>query len=171
QTGATRDDGNEYTAMDLREIQDWIIKPQLALVPGVVEINTVGGFDKQYHVTPYPQKMLNFGITLEDIHNALMHNNSNRGAGYIESNGQQLLVRSPGQLQTIADIENVVLATFDGIPVRVRDVATVAIGHELRTGAATRDGRETVLGTTFMLAGENSRAVARRAAEKLVEIN
>ena len=170
QTGATRDDGNEYTAMDLREIQDWIIKPQLALVPGVVEINTVGGFDKQYHVTPYPQKMLNFGITLEDIHNALMHNNSNRGAGYIESNGQQLLVRSPGQLHTIADIENVFIKNIREAPVRILDVADVAIGRELRTGAATRDGRETVLGIAMMLMGENSRKVARAVAAKLEDV-
>lgn len=170
QAGATREDGSEYTAMDLREIQDWIIKPQLALVPGVVEINTVGGFDKQYHVTPYPQKMLNFGVTLEDIHNALERNNSNRGAGYIESNGQQLLVRSPGQLQTIADIENVFIKNIHNAPVRILDVADVAIGRELRTGAATRDGRETVLGTAMMLMGENSRKVARAVAAKLEEV-
>ncbi len=168
--GATRDDGGEYTAMELREIQDWIIKPQLALVPGVVEVNTIGGFDKQYHVTPHPREMLNFGVTLEDIHRALERNNSNRGAGYIETNGQQLLVRSPGQLQTIADIENVYIKNSHNAPVRIRDVAGVAIGRELRTGAATRDGRETVLGTAMMLMGENSREVARAVAEKLENI-
>lgn len=167
---ATRSDGEPYTAMDLREIQDWIIKPQLALVPGVVEINTIGGFDKQYHVTPYPQKMLNFGITLSDIHRALELNNSNRGAGYIESNGQQFLVRSPGQLKTITDIENVFIKNIQHAPVRIADVADVSIGRELRTGAATRDGKETVLGTAMMLMGENSRRVARAVAEKLEEV-
>lgn len=98
---------------------------------------------------------------------ALRANNTNRGAGYIERNGQQLLVRSPGQLATIGDIEQVVIANRDGAPVRVADVAEVAIGKELRTGAATRDGKETVMGTAMMLVGENSRAVAQAVAEKL----
>jgi cobalt-zinc-cadmium resistance protein CzcA len=168
--GARRTDGSDYDAMALREIQDWIIKPQLALVPGVVEVNTIGGFDKQYHVTPYPQLMLNFGVTLGDIHRALERNNSNRGAGYIETNGQQLLVRSPGQLQTIADIEQVFIKNIHNAPVRILDVADVAIGRELRTGAATRDGEETVLGTAMMLMGENSRKVAKAVAEKLAQI-
>jgi cobalt-zinc-cadmium resistance protein CzcA len=169
--GARQPDGSPYDEVALREIQDWIIKRQLILVDGVTEVNTIGGYDRQYHVRPDPVKLLSWNISMQQVVSALENNNSNRGAGYIESNGQQLLVRSPGQLQNIEDIENVVLATFDGIPVRVRDVATVAIGRELRTGAATRDGRETVLGTTFMLAGENSRVVAKRTAEKLVEIN
>ena len=101
---------------------------------------------------------------------ALRANNANRGAGYIERNGQQLLVRSPGQLTTIGDIEQVVIANRDGRPVKVADVAEVAIGKELRTGAATRDGKETVMGTAMMLVGENSRAVAQAVAEKLETI-
>jgi cobalt-zinc-cadmium resistance protein CzcA len=169
--GALQADGTPYDAFALREIQDWIIKRQLILVDGVTEVNTIGGFDKQYHVTPDPTKLLQWGISLQQVVNALSLNNSNQGAGYIERNGQQLLVRSPGQLQTIDDIENVVLTAFDGSPLKVKDVAEVAIGRELRTGAATRDGKETVLGTTFMLAGENSRAVARRVADKLEDIN
>ena len=168
--GALQPDGTPYDATALREIQDWIIRPQLALVPGVTEINTIGGFEKQYHVTPDPLALLRWHLSFGDVANALRANNDNRGAGYIENNGQQLLVRSPGQLATIADIENVVVTAREGIPVRIRDVATVAIGRELRNGAATRDGRETVLGTTFMLAGENSRAVARRVAAKLQEV-
>ncbi len=168
--GALQADGTPYDATALREIQDWIIRPQLALVPGVTEINTIGGFQKQYHVTPDPAALLRWQLGLDDVATALRANNDNRGAGYIERNGQQLLVRSPGQLATITDIENVVVTARDGIPVRIRDVATVAIGRELRGGAATRDGRETVLGTAFMLAGENSRAVSRRVAAKLQEI-
>jgi cobalt-zinc-cadmium resistance protein CzcA len=169
--GATGADGRPYDSTDLREIQDWIIKPQLSLVPGVTEINSLGGYEKQYHVTPDPTALLRWQLGMDDVVAALRANNENRGAGYIERNGQQLLVRSPGQLATISDIENVVVTAHDGIPVRVSDVASVAIGHELRAGAATRDGKETVLGTAFMLAGENSRAVARRVADKLDEIN
>ncbi|KUJ83938.1 CusA/CzcA family heavy metal efflux RND transporter [Microbulbifer flavimaris] len=163
-------DGRPYDAMDLREIQDWIIRPQLALVPGVTEVNTVGGFNKQYHVTPDPRQLLAFDIALGEVGEALRRNNDNRGAGYIETNGRQLLVRSPGQLQSIEDIENVVVAVRTGTPVRVADIAEVAIGRELRTGAATRDGRETVLGTAMMLVGENSRAVARDVAAALEAI-
>ncbi len=165
--GATQADGSPLDATALREIQDWIIKPQLAQVPGVIEVNTIGGYDKQYHVTPSPQRLLEFGITVDELVSALRANNTNRGAGYIERNGQQLLVRSPGQLATIGDIEQVVIANRDGAPVRVADVAEAAIGKELRTGAATRDGKETVMGTAMMLVGENSRAVAQAVAEKL----
>jgi len=168
--GATQADGSPYDATALREIQDWIIKPQLALVPGVTEINTIGGFDKQYHVTPKPQKMLSFGVTMNDINQALRNNNSNRGAGYIERNGQQLLVRSPGQLNTIEDIEQVVIKNLSDTPVKISDVAEVAIGKELRTGAATRNGMETVLGGAMMLVGENSRSVSRAVAMKLQQV-
>lgn len=168
--GATQADGSPYDATALREIQDWIIKPQLALVPGVTEINTIGGFDKQYHVTPDPQKMLGFGVSMNDINQALLNNNDNRGAGYIERNGQQLLVRSPGQLNTIEDIEQVVIKNLSDTPVRISDVADVAIGKELRTGAATRNGMETVLGGAMMLVGENSRSVSRAVAMKLQQI-
>lgn len=168
--GAVQPDGTPYDPVALREIQDWIIKPQLATVPGVVEVNAIGGYTKQYHVTPDPQKLLAFGVTLDDIVHALKRNNTNRGAGYIERTGQRFLVRSPGQLQDIGDIEQVVVTTHGGAPVRIRDVAEVAIGKELRTGAATRDGQETVLGTAMMLMGENSRAVARDVAARLAQI-
>ncbi|MDP2380153.1 MAG: efflux RND transporter permease subunit, partial [Pseudohongiella sp.] len=143
--GALQENGEPWDATALREVQDWIIKPQLAQVPGVIEINSIGGYDKQYHVTPFPVKLLELDVSLEDVVSALQNNNANRGAGYIERNGQQLLVRSPGQLQVISDIEQVVITNRDGTPVRIADVATVAIGKELRTGAATRDGVETVL--------------------------
>jgi heavy metal efflux system protein len=168
--GATQADGRPLDATALREIQDWIIKPQLAQVPGVIEVNTIGGFNKQYHVTPLPQLLLQFGVTMDDVAEALRRNNANRGAGYIERNGQQLLVRAPGQLATIGDIEQVVIANRNGAPVKVSDVAEVAIGKELRTGAATRDGKETVMGTAMMLVGENSRSVAQAVAKKLEAI-
>ena len=168
--GARRENGEPWDAMALREVQDWIIKPQLAQVPGVVEINTIGGFDKQYHVTPDPQRLLQFGVTMAQVSDALRRNNDNRGAGYIERNGQQLLVRSPGQLESVGAIEQVVVARLGTAPVMVRDVADVAIGRELRTGAATRDGRETVMGTAMMLVGANSRVVARDVAEKLEQV-
>lgn len=168
--GARQPDGSPFDATALREIQDWIIKPQLALVPGVTEVNTVGGYNKQYHVTPDPRKMLAFGLSMQDVTEALARNNDNRGAGFVEINGRRVLVRSPGQLQSIADIENVVVANRDGAPVKIADIAGVAIGRELRTGAATRDGKETVLGTAMMLVGENSRAVAREVAAALEEI-
>lgn len=169
--GAVQPDGSPYDSTALREIQDWIIKPQLILVNGVTEINSTGGFEKQYHVTPEPSKLLQWNLSLGDIVGALRDNNENRGAGYIEPNGQQLLIRSPGQLKAISDIENVVVAIRDDVPVRIADVANVAIGHQLRTGAATRDGEETVLGTAFMLIGENSRTVARDVAARLKQIN
>jgi len=167
---ARQKDGSPYDATALREIQDWIIKPQLALVKGVTEINTIGGFDKQYHITPSPRKMLELGISFTDIKTAVAANNSNRGAGYIESNGQQLTVRSPGQLKTISDIEQVVIKNVNHSPIKVSDIAEVAIGKALRTGAATHSGKETVLGAAMMLVGENAREVSLAVAKKLTQI-
>lgn len=169
--GALMADGRPWDAMGLREVQEWIIRPQLVLTPGVAEVNSIGGFDKQYHVLPDPQKLLSWGLSMEDLSAALRSNNDNRGAGYIERNGQQLLVRSPGRLQTIADIEQVVVSHRDGVPVLVRDLADVGLGRELRSGAATVAGEEAVLGTAMMLLGENSRAVARDVAQRLEVIN
>jgi len=167
---ALQDNGQPYDAMALREVHDWIVKPQLALVKGVTEVNAIGGYVKQYHVNPEPLKMLNFGVSLPDIHEALARNNANQGAGFVERNGQQILVRSQGQLQTIADIENVVVKRVNSIPVTVKDIGIVAIGKELRTGAATQEGAETVLGTAMMIVGGNSRAVAQAVALKVNEI-
>lgn len=168
---ARQTNGLPYDSMALREIQDWIIKPQLAQVKGVVEINSNGGFDKEFHVLPDPLKLLQFGLTLAEINLALIANNSSQGAGFIERNGQQILVRSLGQLQNLSDIEQVVVGQINGSPILVKDVAKVAIGKELRTGAATRNGHETVLGTAMMLVGENPRTVAIALADKLQEIN
>lgn len=156
---------------ELRTIQDWIIKPQLRNVEGVAEVNTIGGYEKQFHITPEPAKLARYNLSLTDVVEALQRNNANVGAGYIERNGEQNLIRVPGQVQNIPDIENIVVANFEGTPVRIRDVAEVALGKELRTGAATEDGKEVVLGTVFMLLGENSRTVSERVAEKIKEIN
>lgn len=162
---------HEYNETELRTAQDWLIKPQLRTVAGVAEVNTVGGYEKQYHITPEPMKLVRYNLSLGDIVTALEHNNANVGAGYIERNGEQYLIRVPGQLENIEDIKNIVIGSREGTPVRIRDVADVAIGKELRTGAATEDGKEVVLGTVFMLMGENSRTVALRVADKLQEIN
>ena len=164
-------DGKPYTAEDLRTIQDWVIKPQLLKVKGVTEINTIGGFVREYQVAPDLVKLLAFKLTLDDLADALERNNANIGAGYIERNGEQWLIRSPGQLQSIAEIEELVVAKRDDAPVRVKDVAQVAIGKQLRTGAATQDGQEVVLGTVMMLLGQNSRTVSQDVAQKLADIN
>ena len=169
--GAKQADGSAFDAMALREIQDWIIRPQLVLVKGVTEINSIGGYNKEYHVTPEPTKLLSFGLSMEHVRAALERNNQNRGAGYIETRGQQWLIRTPGQLESITDIEQVVIGNHKGINVRVKDVAEVAIGKELRTGAATQNGQETVLGTAMMLMGENSRNVSRDLAKALEKVN
>ncbi|MDO5216480.1 efflux RND transporter permease subunit [Legionella pneumophila] len=160
-----------YNPTELRTIQDWIIKPQLRNVEGVAEVNTIGGYEKQFHITPDPMKLVRYRLSLNDVVEALERNNANVGAGYIETNGEQNLIRVPGQVKDSADIENIVIASFEGTPVRIRDVAEVAIGKELRTGAATENGKEVVLGTVFMLMGENSRTVSERVAAKMKEIN
>ncbi|MCP1510414.1 cobalt-zinc-cadmium resistance protein CzcA [Pseudomonas marginalis] len=169
--GARKDDGTPYTPTDLRVIQDWIIKPQLRNVPGVAEINTIGGFAKEYQIAPDPKRLAAYNLTLNDLVTALERNNANVGAGYIERSGEQLLIRAPGQVASIDDIANIVITTSDGTPIRVRNVAQVEIGRELRTGAATENGREVVLGTVFMLIGENSRSVSQAVASRLEQIN
>ncbi|MRX11504.1 CusA/CzcA family heavy metal efflux RND transporter [Pseudoduganella sp. FT25W] len=168
---ARKADGTSYTPTDLREIQDWIVKPQLRNVAGVTEINAIGGYAKEYHVAPQPQRLASYGLTLRDVVLALERNNGNAGAGYIEKRGEQLLVRAPGQVRSLDDIRNIVLRSVNGVPVRVRDVAEVDIGRELRTGAATENGREVVLGTVFMLIGQNSRAVAQAVDKQMAVIN
>lgn len=169
--GAKKPDGTPYTLTDLRTIQEWIIRPQLRNTRGVTEINTIGGYRKQFHVTPDPYKLLSHGLTLADVRSALLANNANVGAGYIEKSSGQLLVRVPGQVKDLENIRDIIVKSVHGIPIFVRDVADVSLGKELRTGAATKNGEEAVLGTVFMLLGENSRTVAQRVSEKLAEIN
>ncbi len=169
--GARKADGTAYTPTDLREIQDWIIKPQLRNVPGVTEINTIGGYAKEFQVAPLPDRLVSHGLTLQDLVAAITRNNANVGAGYIEKRGEQYLIRAPGQVANIADIGNIIVGSRQGVPIRIRDVAEVGIGKELRTGAATKNGREVVLGTVFMLIGQNSRTVSQAVAKRLEEIN
>ncbi len=169
--GALKPDGSAYSLEDLRTIQDWTIRPQLLKVPGVTEINGIGGYEREYEVAPDPVKLLAFHVTVDELIRTLERNNSNAGAGYIERNGEQWLVRSPGQLDSLEAIRSVVVVTRDDVPVRVSDLATVSYGQQLRTGAATVDGQEAVLGTAFMLLSENSRTVARDVATKLDEVN
>lgn len=168
--GATNADGSPVTPTDLRTVQDWIVKPQLRTVPGVVEVNTIGGYEKQFHVLPDPARLMAYRLNFRDVMTALAANNANVGAGYIERNGEQYLVRTPGQVANIEDIRNVVIGTRNGVPIRINDVADVRIGTELRTGAATLDGSEAVLGTAMLLMGENSRTVSQRVSAKLDEI-
>ncbi|MBP9855150.1 MAG: CusA/CzcA family heavy metal efflux RND transporter [Candidatus Omnitrophica bacterium] len=169
--GAQRPDGKAYTPADLRTIQDWVIKPQLRTVPGVTEVNTIGGYERQFHVTPHPERLAAYGLTFQDILASLEKNNTNVGAGYIEHAGEQYLVRSPGQVSTIEEIQNIIVGYHEGVPVFIKSVAEVIEGKELRTGAATEDGKEVVVGTVFMLMGENSRTVSEHVAAKMEVIN
>ncbi|MCB8767847.1 efflux RND transporter permease subunit [Acinetobacter soli] len=167
---AKKPDGSSYTAMDLREIQDWIVRPQLQRVPGVAEINSIGGYNKTYIVSPDLNRLQQLNLSLTTLQQALTDNNENRGAGFIEDNGQQLTVRVPGMLSSIQDIENVTLETKSGLPIRVSDVAKVSIGPDLRTGGATYNGEETVLGIAMMMMGENSKTVAQALDAKVAQI-
>ena len=166
-SGARSPDGKAYTPEDLRTLQDWVIRPQLRNTPGVTEVNTIGGFERQYHVTPLPERLSAYGLTMADVTDALAKNNSNVGAGYIERYGEQYLVRVPGQASGIEDLRGTIIVNRNGAPIRIGDVADVGLGEELRTGAATKNGKEVVLGTVFMLVGENSRTVARATAVRL----
>jgi cobalt-zinc-cadmium resistance protein CzcA len=167
---AKKADGTVYTPADLRELQDWVVRPQLQRVPGVAEVNSIGGFAKQYLVQPDINALQGYDLSIEDIRIALSLNNENRGAGFIDLNGQQLTVRVPGQLGSLLDIGAVVVSQKNGIPIKVSDVATVSIGHDLRTGAATMNGQETVLGTAMMMMGANSRVVSQAVDEKIQEV-
>jgi cobalt-zinc-cadmium resistance protein CzcA len=162
--------GEPYSSTELRTALDWIVKPQLRTVPGVVEVNSIGGYEKQFHVLPNPARLIAYKLSFRDVMTALAANNANVGAGYIERNGEQYLVRTPGQVATIDEIRDIVIGTRAGVPVRISDVADVREGRELRTGAATLNGEETVLGTAMLLIGENSRTVSQRVAAKLQEI-
>ena len=163
-------EGSELSPMDLRTVQDWIVRPQLRQTPGVVEVNTIGGYSKQFHVLADPDKLFAYDLTLQDLVAALARNNLNTGAGYIERQGAQYLIRSPGQVKDLDDIRAITVALRDDVPIHLNAVAEVRLGSELRTGAATQDGQEVVMGTVFMLMGENSRLVARATAEQLEAI-
>jgi cobalt-zinc-cadmium resistance protein CzcA len=169
--GAIGPDGQPWTPTGLRTLQDWVVRPQLRHLEGVTEVNTVGGYVRQIHVTPDPTRLAAYGVGLRDLMEAIARSNANVGAGYIERSGEQYLIRVPGQVGAPEELRDIVVAHRDGVPIRLREMAEVVEGSELRTGAATENGREIVLGTVFMLVGENSRAVARRAATRLKEVN
>ncbi len=168
---ARKADGTPYTATDLRTYQDWVVRPQLRRVPGITEINTIGGYVRQFHVTPNPARLLAFNLTLGDVIDAIERNNASVGAGYIEDRGEQNLIRIPGQVGGTEDLRRIVVAVRNGVPIAVGDVADIGFGKELRTGAATENGAEVVLGTAFMLMGENSRTVSQRVAAALDDVN
>lgn len=157
--------------MDLRSLQDWFIKPRLLSVKGVTEINTIGGFEKQFFIQPNIHKMAKYGIHFDDIEEAIENTNLNVGGGYIQQTGEQLLVRGVGQLKSITDIKSVVVKRLSSFQViKIDDIAQVKYDKEIRTGAATVNGHESIVGTAFMLLGENSRVVSKRLGSKLEEI-
>ncbi|MCE9554254.1 MAG: CusA/CzcA family heavy metal efflux RND transporter [Planctomycetes bacterium] len=161
--------GNDLT--ELRTIHDWVVKPQLRKVPGVAEINSWGGNEKQYQVRIVPDRLLKYQLTFEDVVQAVERNNRNVGGGSISQGTKMLLVHGLGRTVTLDQIRNIVITSQDGTPVRVRDVAEIQIGHEIRRGAVTADGKgEVVLGLGFMLMGENSHEVTWALKEKLNEI-
>ena len=155
---------------ELREIQDWVVRPQIMTVPGVVEVNAIGGESKQIVVTPDLEKLRAYGLTLNDIAVSVARNNSNVGAGFFEKNGEQFLVRVPAVANNISELNDLVVSVHEGTPVRIGQVASVTEGAELRAGAATQDGREVVLGTVFMLIGENGLAVSQKVTTKIADI-
>ncbi|MBT7796424.1 MAG: CusA/CzcA family heavy metal efflux RND transporter [Gammaproteobacteria bacterium] len=170
EANAVNADGSLVTPTDLRTVHDWIIRPQLLRVPGVAEINPIGGFKKEILIAPDPTKLLAYSVSYEDLVLAVEENNANRGAGFIEHNGAQWLVRVPGQANDMDEIGSIVVKDLQGVPIHVRDVASVGLGRELRSGAATQNGKEVVMSTVFMLIGENSRDVASAVAAKLREV-
>lgn len=165
--GAVKEDGTPWSPMDLRTLNDWVVLPQLRTVEGVTEVNTIGGFKKEIHILPDPAAMAGFSLSLDDILSAVARNNANTGAGYIERNGEQNLIRVPGQAQSLDDLRAITVQDTGIVSIRLSDVAEVREGEELRTGAATQNGEEIVLGTAFMLVGENSRTVSIAVDEKV----
>jgi cobalt-zinc-cadmium resistance protein CzcA len=151
----------------LRTVQDWIVKPQIKMVPGVAGVDSIGGYLKQYQVNPDAAKLIALGLTFADVAKAIEGNNVSRGARYIERNGEGIVVRSGGRIENIDELGAVVITTRGGVPVRIRDIATVAIGGESRTGSASENGREVVVGTALMLIGANSRTVSSAVDARL----
>ena len=154
----------------LRTVQNWIIRPQVKTVPGVAGVDSIGGYEKLYQVQPDPDRLVGFGLSFSDVAAALDTNNANRGAGYIERNGEGIVVRATGRLETVEDVADVVVASRAGVPIRVKDVGTVSIGADLRTGSASANGEEVVVGTALMLIGGNSRTVAAAVGAKMKQV-
>lgn len=155
----------------LRTVQDWIVKPQLKGIPGLADIDSIGGYVRQYHIEPNVERMIALGLSFDDIIQVVRKNNVSIGPGYIEKRGESLLVKSDERLDAPEQIESIVVATREGVPIRIRDIADVGVGKEMRTGSATHNGHEAVIGTALMLIGANSRTVAQAVDAKLQEIN
>jgi len=168
---ARRSDGQPYDLTDLRTLQDWVVRPQIRTVAGVNEVNSIGGYERIYQVAPDVSALVGFGLGFRDLVEALVRNNANAGGGFIEPSGEQLLIRAEGLVKDERDIEAIIIGYHDGTPIRVADVAAVVPGEALRTGAATKNGEEAVIGTAIMLQGENSRVVSQRVAERMKAVN
>ena len=163
-----RSEDPNRTLEDLRTIHDWVIKPELRKVSGVAEVNSWGGNEKQFHVIVSPEALLKYNLTLDDVFETLEENNHNVGGGQIVSGGESRLVHGIGRVTSIEEIENIVLTSYNGTPLFIKDIAEVAIGHEIRRGAVSAQGRgEAVLGLGFMLMGENSKVVTELLKERL----
>ena len=154
----------------LRTIQDWVIRPQVRTVAGVAGVDGIGGFEKQYHIQPDPTKLTSLDLSFSDVARALQANNANQGARYLEDNGEGYVVRSSGRLESMDEIGDVVVTTRGGVPVRIKDIAEVRIGRDLRTGSGSQNGQEAVVGTALMLIGENSRTVAAAVDARMAQI-
>ena len=165
------DSPRDYSLMELRTLLDWFIKPELRNVPGVIDVNSFGGELKQYEILVDPNKLVSHHLSLSQVIDALRTNNSNVGGAYLEQGGEQQLLRGVGLIQSLSDIEDIVISAEMGTPIRIRDIATVGLGAEVRQGAATRDGRgETVMGIAMLLKGENSRTVTDAVRHRLVQL-
>jgi cobalt-zinc-cadmium resistance protein CzcA len=162
--------GDMEQASYLRTVQDWIIRPQLKSVSGVAGVDAIGGYVRQYHVQPYPEKLVALGLSFKDIVEALEKNNQSVGAGYVEKSGEAYVVRADGRISTPEEIGDIVVTNRSGVPIYMRDIAEVGIGKELRTGSASENGQEVVVGTALMLIGANSRTVSEAVDTKLKEI-
>ena len=160
----------DRTPAQLRELQDWVIAPQLRTVPGVAEVNATDGSVKQYQVVVSPQAMLARSVSVDDVVTALQKNNANAGGGLLERNGERVLIRSVGLAQTTADIEQIVVKAEDGVPVLVRDVAKVELGVPVLTGISTKDGKESLMVIVMMLKGANGQTVANAVNQRVAEI-
>lgn len=161
----------ERDLMELRTLQDWVVKPQLRAVPGVTEVNTFGGYEKQYQVLVNPESLVKYDLTLREVFEAVAANNINKGGGYILKGTEQLVIRGVGMVQSLDQIRNIVLTSHNGVPVQVQDVAEVQIGRAIRQGAVTQDGHgEVVSGIVMMLMGANSRVVASDVKARLAAI-
>jgi cobalt-zinc-cadmium resistance protein CzcA len=157
----------------LREVQDWIIRPQLKGVKDVAGVDAIGGYVKQYHVQPDPMRLVSYGLTFHSVIEALEKNNISTGAGYIEHKGESYLVRATGRIQSVEEIRGIVIGSRGGVPVYISDIVSeggVGIGRELRTGSASENGEDVVVGTAIMLIGANSRTVAAAVDQKMAEV-